>query len=403
MLSVSYVMRISGLGVGALMLVVGASLAFLSTTALMRMSAQTGHDTYAGLFSHCGGRAAGIVLDAMLFIYGNGSCVGYFIFIADFVPSLVSLVAPSAPEWLAGRVLAILVAALIISPMALQKDVSVLRYVAPMSILALMYMAMTVAVRAPSLYHEHLGDVAHGPVRWAVPTVHVCEAFAICVFAFNCHINVLPVAGSMVRPTRSRIIKISMRVNLLQCCFYSLIGITGYLSFLAKTPQDFIKAYHFNDGAVAVGRLMLTGTMLVAIPINLLPTVRSGLQLADHLRGAGAREPQLLGSEGCNQGGSSIRAPLDPVRERLRIALSILCLAMQAVVAILVPGVADVIGILGATVATAMMMAIPAFCMGVIMPVTVKNRLQQAVLYFFSLVSLASVPIKVLGWAKVIS
>lgn len=419
-LSVSYVMRISGLALGTSMIVLGAMLAFLSTKALMVMSRMTGHSTYAGLLSHCAGRVAGPVLDAMLFIYGNGSIVGYMVFLGDFIPSLVSLGGPVMPHWLASRELAILGSALLLAPLVLQRDLSVLRYIAPVSIIALMYMAITVAVKAPVQYTSHEGSADYGTIRWAIPNIRLTDAFAICVFAFNCHLNVLPVAGAMVRPTKARIEKVSMRVNLLQMCFYGLIGTTGYLSFLAQTPGDLIKAYPTHDVAVIIGRVMLTGTMLVAIPLNLSPTVRSGLQIRDYFRGSrdallapsptaspcpspraqAQNAPESLQS---NPDGSLTLATGAERACGLRVVLTLICLVCQAVLAILVPGVADVIGLLGATVATAMMMAIPAYCMGVVMPKTAVTRLQQAVLYLFSLVSLASVPVKILTWTKVIS
>jgi len=398
-LSVSYVMVTVGLALGTALLVLGALLAFLSTTALMRMSGQTGHSTYAGLFSHCAGRLAGPILDLMLFIYGNGACVGYMVFLGDFVPPLISLGGDAVPQWLAGRELAIIAAAGLTMPMALQRDIAVLRYVAPVSILALVYMAVTVAVKSPHQYQQHVGDPAYGSIRWAIPGVHITDAFALCVFAFNCHLNVLPVAGSMVRPTRARIVKVSARVNLVQLSFYMLIGITGYISFLAKTPGDIIKAYSADDVSVIIGRVMLSCTMIVAIPINLNPTVRSGMQIRDYFR---LQDEPFLASPG------AITPPDSPVLSTAetscgcRSCVTIVCLVVQAILAILVPGVADILGLLGATVATAMIMTIPAYCMGVVMPMTTTNLLQQVLLYMFSLVSLASVPIKILTWAKVI-
>merc|ERR1719191_1745760 len=82
----------------------------------------------------------------------------------------------------------------------------------------------------------------------------------------------------MVRPTKVRFKKISHWVNVVQLCFYCLIGVSGYMSFLGQTNQDIITSYGEHDPMVSIGRAFLTCSMLVAIPINLLPTVRSGLQ-----------------------------------------------------------------------------------------------------------------------------
>jgi len=406
-LAVSYVMCIVGLGLGIVMLVIGAGLAFASTRVLMRACQETGHDTYAGLFGHCAGRRGGVILDAMLVVYGNGACVGYMVFLADFVPAIIHLISPNAPAWLASRWLAILVAASIMLPLAVQRDLASLRFIAPISIMALVYMAMTVAIKCPDYVRQN----GTASMRFVVPSWNIPEAFSICVFAFNCHLNVVPVAGKMVNPTKARIIKVSAMVNLVQLTFYLLIGVTGYLSFLDKTPQDIILGYSSQDVAVAVGRLMLTGTMLVAIPTNSIPTVRSGLQLCEHLcPGIMGADPRLLADDVADTNhvtpqaspGSAPSESSRPHAGRVRVVMSICFLFMQAILAILVPGVADVLSLLGATVATAMIMAIPAYCMGQIQRMTLKKRMLQATFYSFSLLSLASVPIKILVWCKVI-
>jgi len=392
-------MKVSGIGLGVLMLVTGACLAFLGVSKLMWMTNETGHTNYAALFSHCGGPRAGPVLDGMLFVYGCGSCVGDFVFLGDFIPSLIALATgrheqPYPAFW---RDFAILGTAVLLLPLTLRRDTSILRFVAPISILALMYMALVVASKAPLEYHQNVGQPGFGEAAVANVTLDLFQAFAICIFAFNCHINVVPVAEKMVRPTKTRITKVSIQVNLLQLCFYLLIGVTGYLSFLDKTPEDILRGYMPTDPWVAGGRVLLTFTMLVAIVLNLNPTVRSGLQLIDYFR---PESPIAMPSPS----NSPRRGPARPdagdeESEKARIARTVLttvCIFSQAAVAVQVPGVADVLGLLGATVATAMMLIIPAYCMEKVMPKTRMLRVQQAVMLLFAAVAFASVPLKFL-------
>lgn len=67
----------------------------------------------------------------------------------------------------------------------------------------------------------------HDPFR-PVLSMLLGEAFSLCVFAFNCHLNVVPIADQLNRPTSDRLRKISARVNIFQWLFYSLIGVTGH-------------------------------------------------------------------------------------------------------------------------------------------------------------------------------
>lgn len=378
-LAVSYVMQLCGMGAGLGLILISAVIAYVSIFKLMRMSVETGAGSYAALFSHCAGPRAGPILDTLLFIYGNGASVGYLVFLGDFIPAVFNYAAPDF--FLAKRTWAIVAAACLTAPMALQRDTSILRYIAPVSIISLMYVAVVVTAQTPKLFSDHIHTDKLVFVSTSV-LQNLPEAFSLCVFAFNCHMNVIPVARTMVVPTSRRIKSISCKVNTLQCMFYSLVGVTGYLSFLSATPGNLITAYSPKNISIVVARCMLTITMCVAIPMNFVPTMRSGLQLVDYFKG------QQLEAE---------TRPAGP-----RILMGVMCFLLQVFVAIKVPNVSDVLSLLGATVATAMMMAIPAYCIGVTMPKTATNRAIQALLYLFALIAVASVPIKVLNMAHVI-
>jgi len=243
-------------------------------------------------------------------------------------------------------------------------------------------MAIIVTAQAPALYTTRFDSETHGAVDYGHFDLHIMESFALCIFAYNCHMNVIPVAASMVTPTKARITKVSARVNGVQLLFYCLVGVSGYLSFLAKTPQDILQGYPSGNYLVVGGRIMLTCTMLVAIPLNTVPTIRCGLQMVDYFRG------DVSPSE------SRSSVP--------RVSLTVVCIVCQALLGIRVPGIADIMSILGATVATAMMLAIPAYCMGKVLPRTWGNRALQMALWAFSIVSFASVPVKVLRMVKLI-
>lgn len=430
LLAVSYVMATVGLGLGTLMLVVGATMAYLSTVALMQISTTTGQYSYAGLFSHCAGPRAGPILDAMLFIYGTGSCVGYFVFLGDFIPALVKIAAPDAAEWASSRWLAIAGSTVVVLPLALQKELAALRHLTPISICALIYVAIVVLARCFYFYDEHAKAADHaeyGELKVFDFNLNLFGTFAICVFAFNCHINVVPVAGRLIRPTKDRIGKVSRWVNGLQLAFYMMIGTTGYLTFLKKTPQDILKGFPDNDPYMAVGRVLLSFTMMITIPINMHPSVRSFLQIRDYFypdnpilasspRSSPMPSPQASpnmsarplradsGQAMVQQASMGAAMSLSGANERAlpRIVVTIICIVAEVLTAIAVPGVADVIGLLGATVATAMMMLIPAYCIGKALPHTLANRCQQALLVVFSCVSVASVPIKILQIAGVL-
>lgn len=416
-LTVSYMMSLVGVGLGVLMLATGALLAYLSIVSLMQMSTQTGQHSYAALLAHCAGPRAGPFLDTLLMLFGFGSCVGYLVFVGDFVPDLIMSVAGECPEYV--RTIAIVGAAVIVTPLSCQRSLDALRCITPLGIISLIFTSIVIAAMMPGLFREHIHTLDYGELEWFSVNTSIFESFAMCIFAFNCHLNVVPVASGFVRPTRRRIVRVSGSVNMLQVLFYWFIAVTGYMTFLNETPQDILKGYTQTTVCLVISRVLLSLTMLVCLPMNIHPSVSSGLQLIAYARSPNEPEwevspssspdpsspnPDELDTELVARRSPVTATTLAPdVGMLRRTVFSVVLVILATLTAIEVPGVADVIQILGATVATAMMLVVPAFCMRKVMPRTLGNTLQIVVFLSFACCSVASVPIKFLRSGGIIS
>ncbi|CAL1159672.1 unnamed protein product [Cladocopium goreaui] len=216
-------------------------------------------------------------------------------------------------------------------------------------------------------------------ITWWKPDVFsTLQAFSLCVFSYVCHLNVTPVAKELVDPNDRRIEKISYRVVGVQFLIYLLLAVPGrsgqsgrssdafcYLTFGDKTAPNLLTNYPANDPWILASRVGLTFTVLVAVATNTNPTVRACLCLLEVIF------PSLKESaaEGLNTELLLKTPPLvkrppedEPqCRRYLRYFLSIACLTMDTLVAICVRDVASVVGFLGATMGTLMMMVIPGF------------------------------------------
>jgi len=429
LLSVPYVLRLSGVGFGTLMLVFGGLFSHVGLTALMEMSRRAGKEgtSYGQLFAHCLGPLAAPVLDGMLWIYGMGACTAYLVLIGDFVPALAKLCTNGGPlPWYGTRTTAILVATMLCIPTALQPEVSCLRFLTPISVTALAYTGAVVAAKTYTKFNLDDDQPGYGPVEWVDVNLHFFEALSLCSFAFNCHLNAVPVAVDIActDENRERIItRVSALANIIPMLFYAVIGLTGYLSFLALTPQDILLGYASNEPFVVVARVLLTCSMLVVIPVNSVPTIRSGLQLCDYLSGkrcaveAGsartvvARDAGVpLRSSSSVEDGEAV-VTSQPMQHRtlsaqsvsshrprefppgLRIALGLFCLLAEAIVALCCKSIATINSFLGSTISVAMMALIPAYCMTKMLEPTLTNRLKQVFLVMAALLNLASVPL----------
>jgi len=215
----------------------------------------------------------------------------------------------------------------------------------------------------PTGYGEHarVGQPGWGSIEWVKVDWGFFQTFSILLFAYNCHLNVVPVASEMTDPSDQRISKVTSRVVVVEAIFYALIAAGGYLSFLAETDQNILNNYG-TSAAVTVCRTLLSFTILVGIPTNLLPTARSLQGFVEacfpSLAPKALPSEPLLGCDPSAAGGS--QAEPTPRSEALRLALTALCLFVEVCVAIVVPNVADVMGFLGASVGTVLMMVLPA-------------------------------------------
>eukprot|EP00928_Gymnodinium_smaydae_P063890 TRINITY_DN47368_c0_g1_i1.p1 TRINITY_DN47368_c0_g1~~TRINITY_DN47368_c0_g1_i1.p1 ORF type:complete len:489 (-),score=112.05 TRINITY_DN47368_c0_g1_i1:94-1560(-) len=410
-LTISYMMRSSGMFVALGLLSIAGLVALLSMTILMRSAVELKIYSFSGLLAACIGSKSAVLLDISLFLYGNGALITYFIFLGDFIPSIVTdlfgtIMAPDAL-----RTLCLQLCFCVTVPMAFPQELSALRYVAPIALIGLVYTATVVAVKCPELYASRVGEDGYGDVDFGHFGKNIFQSYAIGVFAYNCHLNVVPVVGELQDPSEARIVKVNFRVVAVQWVFYVLIAIGGYLSFLAATPQNLLKGYGTSDGLILVSRLMLSTTIIAAIPTNANPTVRSLMTLLEvpfpSLRvGAGdgtppAQQP-LLASEAASGATAAAAAGAEAVtvprqyplnREGLRHLLTTCCLAVVVLVAMYVREVAVVVGILGATVGTLMMMVMPTLLILIGCPTLLSPARKWATTIFFSLsacMSLAS-------------
>eukprot|EP00929_Paragymnodinium_shiwhaense_P028398 TRINITY_DN16461_c0_g1_i1.p1 TRINITY_DN16461_c0_g1~~TRINITY_DN16461_c0_g1_i1.p1 ORF type:complete len:505 (-),score=67.44 TRINITY_DN16461_c0_g1_i1:204-1565(-) len=355
-LTIAFSMRMSGIIVGALLLCISALIAVVGMDILMRSAVKQRVHSFGALLVSCFGPRSGIFLDIALFVYGNGALIAYFIFLGDFLPSIVKSFAGGVPAWASSdddlRMYCMCATLIVILPLALAKNLSALRYVTPVAFIALLYTVTVVSSKTPGLYSEHVGEPGYGDLELGVVDINIFHAFSITLFAYNCHLNVVPVGTELRGPSDARILKISMRVAIIQLIFYLLIAVGGYMSFLAQTGGDLLKSYSVDDRFILVSRIMLSFTIIVGIPVNAMPTISSAMNLVAAFRVSPTAPSPLLGG-----GDESPVVANDMVTRRI---LTLLCIAMQLTVAILCDKVAVVIGYMGATIGTAMMILLPA-------------------------------------------
>ncbi|EER07408.1 transmembrane amino acid transporter, putative [Perkinsus marinus ATCC 50983] len=331
-LCLPYVMKQAGIINGLILLVVSAALAILTMYLLMESAQRTGRGSYGSLLGSCCGRWSAAVMDAIMFFYGMGTMTAYLILEGDFLPALFAWIGVSVP-----RTFCIFLVAIVAIPLVLPEKLSVLRHVTPISTLALIFTAICTLIQAPGRAESLPEDLT---VNLAVFGWPLLKCLTITLFAYICHTNVVPVANELIDPTPKRCFKVSFRVAVLQLGFYILIGVSGYLSFLSTTHQNYITNYSHDDVLINLCRLALALSLMCSIPINTNPTARAAVHFISSMKevSAAQNEPLLDQRERLP---SSLRCE-SRSEKILRISISLILLVVTLTIAILVPGIADV-------------------------------------------------------------
>eukprot|EP00392_Amoebophrya_sp_AT5.2_P014026 g14162.t1 len=411
LLTLPYAMRLTGMGLGAFLLILGGLTSAYSIKVLMVKTAETGAVQYGELvgkkFTGCG-----TAFDVLLSIYGFGVQVAYFNFVGDFMSSLGGIFFPGVPV-LHDRSFIIFAILVIVVPLSVPKSLSALKYCSLVGAVSLAYTSALIIAKTPLTVTKDIVDsLTVINLDWNF-FIRSCDkqpagrvsvhslALGNFVFAYNCHLNVCPVAAELEVPTGERIHKVTYTAVFVQIFFYLGIAICGYLSFGTGTESDILLNYDADDPWAIVSRFCLAVTLLFALPINLNPTLRAFLAVMDrvaertrktevdhdpHVRPPGSlgrpplttaanerAETLLAHSVTPAPGGEQATAAAVPSptrRRRLhdswvaRFLSAVLYTVGAASVACVVKNPSQVIGLTSAAIGTLMMFLLPAFFAG---------------------------------------
>eukprot|EP00397_Hematodinium_sp_SG-2012_P024199 GEMP01025195.1.p1 GENE.GEMP01025195.1~~GEMP01025195.1.p1 ORF type:complete len:478 (+),score=59.96 GEMP01025195.1:123-1556(+) len=299
-------------------------------------------------------------VDLFIFFYGLGSCTSLYIFLADFVPPILSNFGLSMD-----RHYIVIIATILAWPLCIPKRISALRYVSIFSVVALMITTITVCINAP--YWESVNPGAVELVHFT--PINFLQTLSICIFGFMCHMNALPVGSQLQNPTASRIVKVATRATLAELSIYFIIGIGGYVSWKELTMGDFLLNYPATGLPLLLCRSMLSMVAFIGIVMNINPTVGA--------------------IEGC-----VFRTARVPTAIHIAIVTVVLCITTT--LGACLKDVATLIGIMGGSFATILMFLIPAVVYWRILWRTQPRSVRQMVIGYLAVMT-------VLGFSSAIA
>lgn len=348
-LGLAYVMANTGiLGFSFLLLLV-ALLASYSVHLLLAMCIHTAVTSYEDLGLFAFGLPGKVVVAGTIIIQNIGAMSSYLLIIKTELPAAISEFLPSdhSGSWyLDGQVLLIIICVGIVFPLSLLPKIGFLGYTSSLSFVFMVFFALVVVIKKwavpcpvtlncinavfqisnatddckPKLFHFSKESV------YAIPTM---------AFSFLCHTSVLPIYCELQSPSKKRMQNVTNTAIALSFLVYFVSALFGYLTFYDKVESELLQGYSKylpHDVIVMAVKLCILFAVLLTVPLIHFPA-RKALMM-------------ILFS---NYPFSWIRHSL------ITVALNVIIV----VLAIYVPDIRNVFGVVGASTSTCLIFVFP--------------------------------------------
>ncbi|XP_061824846.1 probable sodium-coupled neutral amino acid transporter 6 isoform X3 [Nerophis lumbriciformis] len=333
-LGLAYAMASTGIVGFCILLILVSSLAGYSIHLLLKLCDLTGINSYEDL----GGRALqkpGKVLVAVAILVQNVGAMSSYLFIlkSELPAAITSFLSPdqSGETWYQdGRLLLILITLCVILPLAILPKIGFLGYTSSLAFFFMLYFVIVVVVKKwsiPCPLPQNVTKV-QGVFQsaYAIPTM---------AFSFLCHTAILPIYCELDRPTKTKMQNVTNVSISLSFLLYLISALFGYLTFYAHVDSELLlgyDAYMPRDIMVMTVRLAILIAVLLTVPLIHFPARKAIILL---LRGN------------------------HPFSWLIHITTTLVILGTVLMLAIFVPDIRNVFGVVGSTTSSCLLFVFP--------------------------------------------
>ncbi|CAK6956977.1 probable sodium-coupled neutral amino acid transporter 6 [Scomber scombrus] len=325
-LGLAYAMASTGIVGFCILLVLVSSLAAYSIHLLLKLCDQTGINSYEDL----GGRALqkpGKVLVGIVIVIQNIGGAWY----ED------------------GRLLLILITICIVLPLSILPKIGFLGYTSSLAFFFMLYFAVVIVVKKWSipcpLPHNVTTlscdfQISNSSDSECTPKLFVISSksaytLPTMAFSFLCHTAILPIYCELDRPSKVRMQNITNVSISLSFLLYLISALFGYLTFYANVDSELLlgyDAYMPRDIMVITVRLAILVSVLLTVPLIHFPARKALIML-------------LCGGR--------------PFSWLIHIMATLVILGVVLMLAIFVPDIRNVFGIIGSTTSSCLLCVFP--------------------------------------------
>ncbi|KAG8449370.1 hypothetical protein GDO86_016137 [Hymenochirus boettgeri] len=294
-LGLSFAMASTGIIGFSFLLLIVALLAAYSIHLLLRMCLQTAVTSYEDLGLFAFGPSGKVLVACTILIQNIGAMSSYLFVIKSEMPAAIAGFLPgehSGHWYLDGRLLLIITSICIVLPLALLPKIGFLGYTSSLSFFFMVYFAVVVVIKKwyipcplPPLNHT---------IAFQVSNISECKpklfelskqsAFALptMAFSFLCHTSVLPIYCELKSPSKSKMQNVANLGIVLSFLIYLISALFGYLTFYDNVDSELLQGYSKylpSDVLIISVRLFILLAVLLTVPLIHFPARKAFMMM----------------------------------------------------------------------------------------------------------------------------
>ncbi|XP_051251837.1 probable sodium-coupled neutral amino acid transporter 6 [Dicentrarchus labrax] len=352
-LGLAYAMASTGIVGFCILLIVVSTLAAYSIHLLLTLCDQTGINSYEDLGGRALQKPGKVMVGIAILIQNIGAMSSYLFILKSELPaaidSFLSTDSTGNAWYEDGRLLLILVTLCVVLPLSILPKIGFLGYTSSIAFFFMLYFAVVIVVKKWSipcpLPHNVTTlsgtfQISNSSDSECTPKLFVISsksAYAIptMAFSFLCHTAILPIYCELDRPTKSRMQNVTNVSIGLSFLLYLISAVFGYLTFYAHVNSELLLGYDTympRDIMVMTVRLAILLSVLLTVPLIHFPARKAVILL-------------LFGGR--------------PFSWLIHIIATLGILGVVLLMAIFVPDIRNVFGVVGSTTSSCLLFVFP--------------------------------------------
>eukprot|EP00026_Physarum_polycephalum_P007672 Phypoly_transcript_07737.p1 GENE.Phypoly_transcript_07737~~Phypoly_transcript_07737.p1 ORF type:complete len:474 (+),score=61.35 Phypoly_transcript_07737:98-1519(+) len=257
-LSLPYTIHNSGLAMGGALFVLMAVVTVYSLNILICSAEMCKKRTYQDTVKETFGETISILTGGVIIWSGSGSTISSFTIVADLFSPIFK-----KGNLLNNRIFVMFLSLVVLFPLCYMRRINSLRHASGIAIGAFLYMSALVVI---SFFVE--GETADDLLYVGLSEVDIARSIPIIVYAYTCHTQAIPVYAELRDRTSRAMFRVICGGVFLSFFLYFTTGIFGYLTFGREIQDNILKNYDPKKWEVLLGRILVCSAVLLGYPMS---------------------------------------------------------------------------------------------------------------------------------------